>query len=72
MKCLPITKILLVLLLGCEELLKAAPKITVFLLYPPLACEKLHTISNQIKSNESNPIPYPEYLHLSISAFLLI
>ena len=51
MKSLPRTKMLLVLLLACVELLKSAPKIIVFLPYPPLGCAKL--------SLESNPIPYP-------------
>ena len=63
MKSLPRTKILLVLLFACLELLKSAPKLTTFLPYPPLGCVKLHL--------ESNPIPYPEYLYLSISAFLV-
>ena len=61
MKPLPRTKIFLVLLLACEELLKSAPKIITFLPYPPLGYEKLPL--------ESNPIPYPEYLYLLISAF---
>ena len=34
-----------------------------FLPYSPLECVKL--------SLESNPIPYPEYLFLSISAFFV-
>ena len=34
-----------------------------FVPYPPLGCVKL--------SLESNPILYPEYLHLSISAFFV-
>ena len=50
------TKIPLVLLRACEELLKPAPKIITFLPYPPLACEKLPL--------ESNPKPYLEYLYL--------
>ena len=54
---------LLVLLLACVELLKSAPKIITFLPYPPLGCVKL--------SLEPNPIPYPEYLYLSISTFFL-
>ena len=54
---------LLVLLLACVGLLKSAPKITTFLPYPPLGCVKLPF--------ESNPIPYPEYLYLSISAFFV-
>ena len=54
---------LLVLLFACLELLKSAPKIITFLPYPPLECVKLPL--------ESNPIPYPEYLYLSISAFFV-
>ena len=57
------TKILLVLLLACVELLKSTPKIITFLPYPPLGCVKLPL--------ESNPIPYPEYFYLSISAFFV-
>ena len=52
----------LVLLLACVELLKSAPKIITFLPCPPLGCVKLL---------ESNPIPYSEYLYLSISAFFV-
>ena len=63
MKSLPRTKILLVLLLACEELLKSAPKMITFLSYPPHGCEK--------PPLESNLIPYPEYLYLSISAFFV-
>ena len=51
------------LLLACEELLKSAPKIIQFLpnpLVPKLNSPYL-----------SNPMPYPEYLYLSISAFLV-
>ena len=48
------------MLLACIELSKSAPEIITFLLYPPLGCVKLPL--------ESNPIPYPEYLYLSISA----
>ena len=51
----------LVLLLPCEELAKSAPKTMTFLPYSPLGCVKLPP--------ESNPIPYPECLYLSISAF---
>ena len=54
---------LLVLLLECTELLISAPKIITFLPYPPLVCVKLPL--------ESNPIPYPEYLYLLISASFL-
>ena len=62
-KSLPRTNMLLVLLLACVELLKSAPKIITFLPYPPLGCVK--------RPLESNPIPYPEYLYLSISAFFV-
>ena len=54
---------LFVLLLECVDLLNSAPKITTFLPYPPLGCEK--------PPLESNPIPYPECLYLSISAFFV-
>ena len=54
---------LLVLLLACAELLISAPKIITFFPYPPLGCEK--------DPFESNPIPYPEYLYLSMSAFFV-
>ena len=63
-KPLPRTKMLLVLLLACVELLKSAPKIIAFLPSPLLGCEKIPL--------ESNPIPYQEYLYLSISAFWII
>ena len=62
-KSLPRTEKLSVLLLKCGELLKAAPKIMTFLIYPPLGSEKLPL--------ESNPIPYPECLYLSISIFFV-
>ena len=62
MKSLPITKIILVLLLSCEELLKSAPKIITFLAYL-FGCETL--------SLESNPIPYPGYLDLSLLTFFV-
>ena len=62
-KSLPRIKMLLVLLLACAELLISAPKIITFLPNPPLGCEKVPL--------ESNPIPYPEYLYLSMSAFLV-
>ena len=62
-KSLPKTKILPVLLFACLELLKSAPKIMTFLPYFPHGCAKLPL--------ESNPIPYPEYLYLSISAFFV-
>ena len=52
-----------VLLLEYVELLKSAPKITTFLPYPPLGCEKVPF--------ESNPVPYPEYFYLSISTFFV-
>ena len=54
---------LLALLLACAELLISAPKIITFLPYPPRGCEK--------DPFESNPIPYPEYLYLSMSAFFV-
>ena len=54
---------LFVLLLECVELLKSAPKIITFLPYPRLGYEKLPL--------ESDPIPYPEYLYLSISALFV-
>ena len=52
---------LLVLLLACAELLISVPKIITFLPNSPLGSEKVPL--------ESNPIPYPEYFYLSISAF---
>ena len=51
---------LYILLLASVELLKSAPKKITLLPYPPLGCVKLPL--------ESNPIPYPEYLYLSMSA----
>ena len=51
------------MLLECAELLISAPKITTFLPSPPLGCEKVPF--------ESNPVPYPEYLYLLISAFFV-
>ena len=54
---------LLVLLLACLEPRKSTPKIITFLPYPPLGCVKIPL--------ESNPIPYLEYLRLSISAFFV-
>ena len=54
---------LLFLLLAHVELLKSAPKIITFLSYPSLGCVKLPL--------ESNPMPYPKYLYLSISAFFV-
>ena len=57
------TKMFLVLLFACLELVKSAPKIITFLPYPPLGCVKLPL--------ESDPIPYPEYLYLSISTFFV-
>ena len=62
-KSLARTKMLLLLLLACVELLLAAPKIITFLPCPSLGCEK--------DPFESNPIPYPEYLYLLISAFFV-
>ena len=63
LKPLPRTKMLLVLLLACAELLILAPKMITFLPYLPLGYEKVPL--------ESNPIPYPEYLYISISAFFV-
>ena len=54
---------LLALLLACIELLKSAPKIITFTPYVPSSCKNLHF--------ESKPMPYPEYLHLLISAFFV-
>ena len=54
---------LLVLLLACLKLLKSALKIIKFVTYPPLGCVKLRL--------ESNRIPYPDYLYLSISVFFV-
>ena len=62
-KSLPRTKMLLVLLFACLELLKSVTEIITFLAHPPLGCENLPL--------ESNPIPYPEYLYLSISTFFV-
>ena len=45
-----------------DELISSS-KIITFLLVPPLGCEKNPSLSN--------PIPYPKYLHLSMSAFLV-
>ena len=45
-----------------DELI-SAPKIHTFLPVPPLGCEKNPCLSN--------PIPYPEYLYLSIATFLV-
>ena len=59
-KSLPRTKILFLLLLECVKQIKSAPKIITFLSYSPLECEK--------DPFEPNPIPYTEYLGLSISA----
>ena len=63
MKTLPSTNTVFTLLLACTELLKSAPKIIKFVPFPPFGSEKLPL--------ESNPIPYPEYLYLSTSEFLL-
>ena len=54
---------LLALLLTCVQLLKSAPRIITFLPHPSLGCAKIPL--------ESNPIPYPEYLYLSMSAFFV-
>ena len=63
MMSLPNTNALFTLLSACTELLQSAPKITKFLPYPPLGCEK--------DPFESNPILYPEYFYLSTSAFFV-
>ena len=59
---LPRRRILCFLSLACEELLKSAPKIIQLLPTPlsKLNCPCL-----------SNPMPVPEYLYWSISAFLV-
>ena len=62
-RALPNTNILFTLLLSCTELLKSAPNIIAFVPFPPLGCEKLPL--------ESNPIPYPQYLYLSMSGFFV-
>ena len=62
MKYLPRTRIFLALLLACTELLMSAPKTITLFPNPPLGCVKVPL--------KSNPIPYPEYLYLSMSAFL--
>ena len=54
---------LLALLLACVELFKSAPKIVAFAPYVPSACKKLPF--------ESEPMSYPEYLYLLISAFFV-
>ena len=54
---------LLVLLLACTELLVSAPRIIRFLRNPPLGFEK--------DPFELNPIPYTEYLDLSMSVFFV-
>ena len=41
----------------------STPKIITFIPVPPLGCEKYPCLSN--------PIPYPKYLYLSISTFLV-
>ena len=60
---LPRIKISFFLLSIFAHELISTPNITKFLPVPPLGCEKNQCLSN--------PIPYPEYLHLSISAFLV-
>ena len=52
------------LLLVCTELLISAPKIITISPKLPLGNEKVPP--------ESNPIPYPLYLYLSMSLFLVI
>ena len=48
----------------CTEKLISTPKIITLLPNPPLGCEKTPF--------QSNPIPYPHYLYLLVSAFLVI
>ena len=60
---LPRIKIYFYLLSTCTELLISARKLITFFPYPPLGCENFPF--------ESNPLPYPEYLYLSISPFFL-
>ena len=55
-------KNIIFLLLACEELLKFAP---IIIQFQPSPVPKLNS------SCLSNPIPYPLYLYLSISAFLV-
>ena len=55
---------LLTRLLACVKLLKSAPKIITFTPYVPSACK--------ILPFKLKPMPYPEYLHLLISAFFVI
>ena len=60
---IPKINISFLLLSICLEELISAPKIITFWPNPPRGNEKLPLLSN--------PIPYPEYLYLSISAFLV-
>ena len=59
----PRTNMPFFLLSMCAEKLISAPKINTFWPNPPPGNEKLPLLSN--------PIPYPEYPYLSISAFLV-
>ena len=54
---------LLFLLLAYTELLRSAPKIITFTPYVPSACKELPF--------ELKQIPYPEYLYLLMSLFLV-
>ena len=60
MKLLPLPKIKI--FFSCTEELISTPKIITFLPNPMQGNEKLRCLFN--------PIPYQEYLYLSISAFL--
>ena len=60
---LPRIKISFFLLSISIDKLISTPKIILFLTVPPLKCEKHPCLSNLI--------PYPEYLYLSIPAFLI-
>ena len=60
---LPRIKMPFFLLSTIVDELISIPKIITFLPVPPIGCEKNPFLSNAI--------PYPEYLYLSISAFLV-
>ena len=60
---IPKTNMSFFLLLMCAEELISAPKMITFWSNPPPGNEKLPLLSN--------PIPLPEYPHLSISAFFV-
>ena len=57
------TEILFILLLACTELLLSTPKIITFSPKLPQGNEKVPP--------ESNPVPYPLYLYLSMPLFLV-